>query len=533
MTRVLVVDDKPENLYLLRALLQGHDCNVDEARHGAEALVKARQSPPDLVISDLLMPVMDGYTLLRQWKADERLRQIPFVVYTATYTEPKDERLALDLGADAFIVKPAEPEPFMARIREVMEKKRRGELSTAQLPRAGEKVLLKEYSETLVRKLEGKALQLEQTNRALQEDIVRRQQAEVALHERDEILRLFVEHSPAAIGMFDNEMRYVAVSRRWLSDYGLGERDIVGRSHYEIFPEIPQRWKDIHRRCLAGATERCDEDPFVHADGRTDWVRWEIHPWHRAAGEIGGIIIFSEVITDRKLAEEALRGAHTRLEQLSRRLLAAQETERRNIARELHDEIGQLLTAVKLDLQMVMRECPGPAAYSCVREAMGSMDRVIARVRDLSLDLRPSMLDDLGLMPALRWMAGRQAERAGFAVHVGADLPDTRLAPEIETACFRIAQEALTNAARHARAKRVTVELRREGEALALTVRDDGCGFDAGAMRRQAAAGASFGLLGMQERATLAGGELEIESAPGRGTTVSARLPWRAAGGAA
>src|SRR3990172_8301603 len=147
MNRVLIVEDKLETLYLLRALLQGHGCEVDEARHGAEALVKARQAPPDLIISGLLMPVMDGYTLLRHWKADERLKAIPFVVYTATYTEPKDERLALDLGADSFIVKPQEPEPFMARIREVLAKEQRSELLPAHAPQGDEKGLLKEYSE--------------------------------------------------------------------------------------------------------------------------------------------------------------------------------------------------------------------------------------------------------------------------------------------------------------------------------------------------------------------------------------------------
>ncbi|MCX6900740.1 MAG: response regulator [Verrucomicrobia bacterium] len=181
MTRVLIVDDKPENRYLLRALLQGHGCEVDEARHGAEALVKARQSPPQLIISDLLMSVMDGYTLLRQWKADERLKQIPFVVYTATYIEPKDEKFALDLGADAFIVKPAEPEPFMARIREVLAKAERHELSPARAPHGEEKVLLKEYSEVLIRKMEEKMLQLEQANRELAAGITERERAEVTL----------------------------------------------------------------------------------------------------------------------------------------------------------------------------------------------------------------------------------------------------------------------------------------------------------------------------------------------------------------
>jgi len=114
MTHALIVDDKEENLYYLAALLTGNGCEVITARHGAEALVKARQTPPDIVISDLLMPVMDGYTLLRHWKADAQLKHIPFIVYTATYTEAEDERLALNLGADAFILKPAEPEDFIA-----------------------------------------------------------------------------------------------------------------------------------------------------------------------------------------------------------------------------------------------------------------------------------------------------------------------------------------------------------------------------------------------------------------------------------
>src|SRR5688500_3553470 len=110
MTTALIVDDKEENRYYLSALLTAHGCEIESACHGAEALEKARKSPPDFVISDLLMPVMDGYTLLRHWKADPCLNRVPFIVYTATYTEPEDQRLALSLGADAFIVKPTEPE---------------------------------------------------------------------------------------------------------------------------------------------------------------------------------------------------------------------------------------------------------------------------------------------------------------------------------------------------------------------------------------------------------------------------------------
>ncbi|WP_293154805.1 MULTISPECIES: PAS domain-containing protein [unclassified Microcoleus] len=141
-------------------------------------------------------------------------------------------------------------------------------------------------------------------------DISDRKQAENRLREQSEQLRLFVKHSPAGVAMFDRQMRYMLVSDRWLESYGLGAQNIVGRSHYEIFPDVPDRWKQIHQRCLAGAVEMCQEDPFPRAEGCVDWVRWEIHPWRTNSGEIGGIMIFSEVITDRKNAELALQLAN-------------------------------------------------------------------------------------------------------------------------------------------------------------------------------------------------------------------------------
>ncbi len=181
MTKILIVDDKEENLYYLRALLEGNQHEVISAHHGAEALVKARLDPPGVVISDLLMPVMDGYTLLRHWKADARLMQIPFIVYTATYTEEEDERLALSLGADAFILKPTEPADFIERLQEVQGKAlNQPHAELMQAPR-DEKAMLQYYSETLIRKLEEKTLQLEETNRALKQEIAERLAAEVKI----------------------------------------------------------------------------------------------------------------------------------------------------------------------------------------------------------------------------------------------------------------------------------------------------------------------------------------------------------------
>ncbi len=189
MTRILIVDDKMENAYLLRALLQGHGYAVEEARHGAEALDKARQHPPAMIVSDLLMPVMDGYTLLRQWRADSMLERIPFVVYTATYTEPKDEQLALDLGADAFMIKPAEPEVILARLQEVLAACAQGQPPRKSPTAKEDNVLLKQYNEALVRRLENKMAQLEQSNRKLEQDIAARQKVEAELRRVDRARR--------------------------------------------------------------------------------------------------------------------------------------------------------------------------------------------------------------------------------------------------------------------------------------------------------------------------------------------------------
>lgn len=164
MTRALIVDDKLENRYLLHALLSGHGYEVTEAENGSEALAAARQQPPDIVISDLLMPKMDGYTLLREWRADPALAAIPFIVYTATYTEPKDEKLALDLGADAFILKPAEPDALVALVQQTCERQQRGAVHPEQPP-AEESTILQQYNAVLIHKLEDKLLETERLKR--------------------------------------------------------------------------------------------------------------------------------------------------------------------------------------------------------------------------------------------------------------------------------------------------------------------------------------------------------------------------------
>ncbi len=219
---------------------------------------------------------------------------------------------------------------------------------------------------------------------------------------------------------------------------------------------------------------------------------------------------------------ERTRTAAT-LQRLSRNVLEAQENERRAVARELHDELGQSLQAIKINLQTAQR-FPQEAATRLV-ESIGLVDHTIQQVRTLSVDLRPSLLDDLGLVAALEWYIERQAKQVGFVGHLRVEPRDLRLNPTVETACFRIVQEALTNVARHAKATQVWIELQQHGDELHLAIRDDGVGCDVRAMQERALQGNSFGLLGMRERAELAGGTFTMQSAPAQGTEIRLCFP--------
>jgi len=246
MKRALVVDDKEENCEYLAALLRGHGYQVAVAKHGAEALTLARQQLPDVVISDLLMPVMDGYTLLRHWKLDDRLTTIPFIVYTATYTEREDEALALELGADAFVLKPVEPEDLMARIRVVES---HPTIRVSARPQ-GETGLLREYNQTLVRKLEQKTIQLEEANVALKADLVARQAVEAALRESEASFRTLTEAMPQLVWMAKADGAIIFTNRRWAEHTGLTVAESRGEGwlrafHAQDVDRVRDEWKRV------------------------------------------------------------------------------------------------------------------------------------------------------------------------------------------------------------------------------------------------------------------------------------------------
>jgi len=357
-----------------------------------------------------------------------------------------------------------------------------------------------------------------------------RRQAEQAARESEQRYRTLLENAPEAI-LVHQDGRWIIANRAALKLlHAARVEQLVGRATLDIVhPDYRAIVRErIEREFATGEPAPLLEQQFIAVDGTVLDVEVVGIPI-TLAGRQGGQIIVRD-ITERRQAEQAVRErqaevrrSRERLEALSQRLLKVQENERRLIARELHDQIGQALTAVKLNLES-LRSGRRAKAFP-LDESVAIVEQLMEAVRSMSLELRPSVLDDLGLAAALRWYADRQGRRAGLAVRVRTQLPTERLASDLETACFRVAQEAITNVARHAGAKRVEVDARAEDGTLDLTVRDDGTGFDVAAVRGGTTAEGSIGLDGMEERVRLLGGDFRIDSQPGTGTTVWARFP--------
>jgi two-component system sensor histidine kinase UhpB len=228
-------------------------------------------------------------------------------------------------------------------------------------------------------------------------------------------------------------------------------------------------------------------------------------------------------ITQRKRAQASLENANERLRVLSKRVLAIQEEERRSISRELHDDVGQSLIALQMGLHRIAGHL-GDREAEVLAHCIDVSDSIQEKLRELSVQLLPPQLEQLGLPDALRWLTSRQRSLSGVAIACRFGVAG-RFQAGVEGACYRICQEALSNATRHARASTITIELDSDGDSLILTVRDNGAGFDMKSKREEALWAGSLGLISMEERAGLAGGRLEVLSMPGKGTSVSAFFP--------
>ncbi|MFW6150220.1 MAG: response regulator [Chloroflexota bacterium] len=358
---------------------------------------------------------------------------------------------------------------------------------------------------------ETKPLDLENVLSLVRQIAVRRQTQRM-LAATEGRLQLLLQQLPCVMWTTDEDLRFVSCQGAGTELARLDVEDMRGKtvdSYMEGEPSAPAMVR-AHRQALEGQASTFE----FGWKGRTLYAH--VEPLKEGSSGITGVLGISFDITERKKAENALHA-------LSRRVVNVQEKERRSIASELHDQVGQSLTALRLLLDRASKRATTDEVTTALGEADGIVSDLMTRVRDISLDLRPSVLDDLGLLPALLWHLERYQARTNVQVDFGHSGLQREMAQEASTAAYRIVQEALTNVARHAGVKQAAVRVWTDGDILWVKVDDEGRGFDAAKL----APGSSTGLNGMKERAYLVGGSLTVDTAPGRGTHIIAELPLR------
>jgi len=496
-------------------------------------------------------------------------------------------------------------------------------------------------------------LEMQANNERLKRTKSELEDANIHLTHTRQQLSSFIQHAPVSIAMFDLEMNYLACSDEWTKEFGRGRNGLIGCSHYQINPDLPDEWKRFHQLGMAGTVLRNNEDSWESSDGTRHWLSWALQPWRDEHDVIGGIIISTDNITERKLAETRLADNERRLQgffetamdaiitvnddyqiemfnpaaatmfgipvaqaigapldliippqflelhrahvrnfgatnssskgmsmsnsvtgmradgsqfpleatisatdcdgrklytvivrdrtlqkqaedeirsyqnQL-RGLIAHQNTikeeERIRIAREIHDELGSVLTGVKANLSVALHEenIRGHAPNTRLLEATGLLDSAVETVRKVITELRPSVLDQLGIWAALEWYAQQIQTRTDIRcrVHMDCTVTGNILDPDRSTTLFRIAQESLTNVMRHAQATEVDIRLLIHDGLLCMEIEDNGIGIDATRTPDKK----SWGIAGMLERIQFLGGTLTITDTS-HGTLLSLQLP--------
>ncbi|HSO71152.1 MAG TPA: PAS domain-containing protein, partial [Thermodesulfobacteriota bacterium] len=325
------------------------------------------------------------------------------------------------------------------------------------------------------------------------------------------------------IFVIDNHDRVVYVNRFAADQLGLPVKKIIGKPRNGLFPPrvAESQGKNLEKVFRTG--HPLNVENIILFGSREVWINTWLVPFQQEKNRVQSVLGISRDITERKKVEEELRNSQKELRALSARLQSVREEERGKIAREIHDDLGQALTGLKMDSAWVMKNLrPDQTALKDKLQAMGRLiDHTVRSVRRLSTELRPRILDDFGLVAALEWQAQEFEKKTGIRCRFRSSLQKLDLDPDRSVAVFRIFQEALTNVARHSGAQKVESTLSKEKKGLRLILRDNGRGISEEEISRTK----SLGLVGMRERAILFGGKLTIQGTPGKGTAVILNIP--------
>jgi PAS domain S-box-containing protein len=356
-------------------------------------------------------------------------------------------------------------------------------------------------------------------------DVSVRVRAQEALAEREAYLRAMLDNFPFLVWLKDVESRFLAVNESFARACGRERAgDVVGLTDFDVWPkELAQRYVDDDHNVMDTHKQK-DVEEIVFAEGVSRWFETFKTPVLDRQGKVLGTTGFARDITERQRLDAELRAQREQLRALAAHVESVREEERVRIAREIHDELGQALTCMSMDLGFLDKHLPKGNAEAAARVAALAtlVKETVNTVRRISSELRPSILDDLGLGAAMEWLGHDFATRTGIDCAVSVP-SNVSVAPERGTVVFRMCQEALTNVARHAGASHVSIDLMIDADdRLVLEVSDNGRGITDQEVHRPD----SLGLLGMRERAALLGGTAEVKGSPGQGTIVTVRVPF-------
>lgn len=373
--------------------------------------------------------------------------------------------------------------------------------------------------------LDERSAQLELTGSVLEQEAAGRRQAEEMVHANEQLYRSLVETSPYAITLADSSGLVFMANPEAIKLFG--ETDpgqVIGRHLTEwVVPEEMDRAIALFPRLMAGEVLRGEPLRVMRGDGKLFWAEISATKVRRNGIADDIILVHANDVTVRREAEDALCSSHDTLRAFGTHLDEVMEAERKAIAREIHDELGQSLTAIKFDIAFLSKRLKGHNRTVSGRlESIEEMvDHTVRTVQRISSELRPRLLDELGLSEAIEWQLQEFSRRTGIQCNMLLDIAGVNLDQRSSTALYRILQEALTNVLRHASASEVDVTLVRKGWDVMLTTADNGRGISAGEIDSRDA----FGLIGMRERATMCGGNLSITGEAGKGTIVEVSLP--------